>query len=76
MKLFDLGKSVSKAYSFDYTDILKVARDAVIVGTAAALTVAIENVGRMNFGTVTPILLPIISIALNAAMRYIKPNNN
>lgn len=76
MKLFNLGESVSKSYSFDYTDALKVVRHAAIVGAAAALTVAIENVGGMNFGSATPVLLPIISIALNAAMRYIKSNDN
>lgn len=74
MNWLNLGESISKNFQFDYTDATKTLRHAGIVGLASCLSVLIENVSGMNFGTLTPILLPAISIALNAAMRWAKSN--
>lgn len=71
-----IGESVSKAFSLDMTDIKKVGRHAIIVGVSAAISVLIDNVGNLNMGPYTAILIPIISSGLNAAMRFVKSNDS
>ncbi len=70
-----IGESTSKAYSLDFTDVKKVGRHLLIVSVAAALSALIDNVGSLNFGIYTTILIPIISTVLNTAMRYVKSND-
>lgn len=74
MNWLDLGVSLSKSFQFDRVDAMKVVRHAVVVGVAAGLGVLVDSVGGMNFGVYTALLVPVISSALNAAMRYVKSN--
>lgn len=59
-------------YSFDSVTLKKVARGALIAGGGAVLTYVLQEAVSMDFGASTPIVVALLSIALNAVREYIK----
>tara|TARA_R110000744_G_scaffold359313_1_gene466624 strand:- start:350 stop:559 length:210 start_codon:yes stop_codon:yes gene_type:complete len=64
----------SNKFSLDARDIGKLGRTAVLVGISAALTYVASNLADLDIGTLGPILVPIISTVLDAAITWIKDN--
>ena len=64
----------SQKFSLDASDIGKLGRNAVLVGVSAALTYVASNLADLDIGTLGPILVPIISTVLDAAITWIKDN--
>ena len=64
-------KTMSKKFSFNKEDGLKIAKGAGIAVSGALLTYLIEVLPNVNFGEYTLILAPILSILINAGLKFI-----
>ena len=62
----------SKRFTLDVGDLWGVARSALLVGGAAALTVVAENLHIVDIGLYTPMVVPIVAVALDTAIKWLK----
>ena len=58
----------------NWGDIVVVAKNAALVGGAAALTVFAENLEVIDIGLYTPLFVPIIAVGLDTAIKWLKDN--
>ena len=64
----------SKAYSMDMNDVLSVGKNALLVGLAAVLTYVGENLGKVDLGSMSALVVPIVVVVLNSAIKWAKDN--
>lgn len=64
----------SGAYSLNTSDLLSMGKNALLVGAAAMLTYLGENMGQLDLGSATALIVPIVAIALNAGVKWVKDN--
>ena len=64
----------SKKNSLDVNDGVNLVKTAVLVGAAAAVTYLIDNVGELNLGTLTAVVVPIATVGLQAVLKFLKDN--
>lgn len=70
-----LGKlSTSAGGKLDLTDVGKLVRNAGIVGVGAALAYMVGNVGNIDIGSATMVVVPVCTFLLDAVYRYFKDN--
>ena len=62
----------SKKFTLNWGDLWGVAKNALLVGGAAALTVVAENLEVVDVGLYTPLVVPIIAVALDTAIKWMK----
>lgn len=62
----------SKGLSFDKNDMIVIVKNAVLVGTAAAVTFLAENLAKVDFGQNTALIIPIVAVVLNTVSRWLK----
>lgn len=62
----------SSRFKLNIGDVLGVAKNALLVGGAAALTVVAENLQVVDIGLYTPLVVPIIAVALDTAIKWLK----
>ena len=62
----------SKKFTLNWGDLWGVAKNALLVGGAAALTVVAENLQVVDVGLYTPLVVPIIAVALDTAIKWMK----
>lgn len=62
----------SKRFKLNFGDVLSVAKNALLVGAAAALTVFAENLEVVDIGLYTPLVVPIVAVALDTAIKWLK----
>lgn len=61
---------VSKSFSINMEDVIVVLKNAAMVGAAAAITAIVENVGKIEMGENLVIVIPMVTMALNAAVKW------
>jgi|TARA_B100000073_G_C23666907_1_gene546953 hypothetical protein len=64
----------SKRFTLNLGDLWGVGKNALLVGGAAALTVVAENLDVVDIGLYTPLVVPIIAVALDTAIKWLKHN--
>ncbi len=64
--------SIQKAFSFDKVTIGKIIRGTLIAGGGAALTYLLQALMTVDFGQYTPVVVMLLSVALNAVREFIK----
>ncbi len=62
----------SKEFQLDKNDIWSVLLVGLLVGLASALTYIGENLGNLDFGKATVFIVPIVTVALNSLIRWLK----
>jgi|TARA_B100001094_G_C18191838_1_gene807824 hypothetical protein len=62
----------SKRFKLNWSDLTVVVKNAILVGGAAALTVVAENLQVVDIGLYTPLVVPIIAVALDTAIKWLK----
>jgi len=62
----------SKRFKLNWGDLTVVVKNAILVGGAAALTVVAENLQVVDIGLYTPLVVPIIAVALDTAIKWLK----
>ena len=64
----------SARFKLNWADIAGVAKNAALVGGAAALTVVAQNLHVVDLGTLGPLVVPIIAVCLDTAIKWMKNN--
>jgi len=64
----------SEKFKLDVSDLISVAKNAALVGGAAALTVVAENLKVIDLGLYGPLVVPIIAVGLDTAIKWLKNN--
>ena len=62
----------SKRFRLNWGDVWGVAKNALLVGGAAALVVVSENLDVIDIGVYTPLFVPIIAVGLDTAIKWLK----
>jgi hypothetical protein len=65
----------SKKFTLDLTDFWGLAKNALLVGGAAAVTYIIQNLGQLDLGDMGALLVPVIAVALDAVVKWLKDNS-
>jgi len=60
-----MGKTKSPSMKIDFTGLIKVGKGALIAGGAVILTYLAENIGSVDFGKYTALVVGIASIGIN-----------
>jgi hypothetical protein len=64
----------SAKFKLNWGDIVGVGKNAALVGGAAALTVVADSLGAIDLGTYGPLVVPIIAVGLDTAIKWMKNN--
>ena len=64
----------SKAFSMDMNDIMSVGKNAMLVGLAAVLTYVGENIMKIDLGSASALIVPVVVVVLNSAIKWAKDN--
>jgi hypothetical protein len=64
----------SKSFSMDMNDIMSVGKNALLVGLAAVLTYVGENVTKIDLGSMSALLVPVVVVVLNSMIKWAKDN--
>ena len=67
-------KSGSPRFKFNTEDLFNVLKNAVMVGLAAILTFIVENIGNIEMGESLLIVIPMVTMGLNAVINWINDN--
>jgi hypothetical protein len=57
-------------------DLLSVSKNAMLVGLAALLTYVGENVTKIDLGSASALVVPVVVIVINTAVKWIKDNTS
>jgi hypothetical protein len=63
---------MSDRYSLNVNDAVNLVKNAVLVGTGAVLTYVIENINSVDWGTTGVLLVPVVTVLLDAVVKWIK----
>ena len=64
----------SKAFSLNASDLVNLGKNALLVGVAAMLTYVGENVTDLDLGTAGVMIVPVVSIAIDTLVKWLKNN--
>jgi len=67
---------MSKSFSLDTQDLLKLVKNAGLVGLAAGLTYFGANLADVDMGVGLLAFVPILSTAIDSAITYLKDNTD
>jgi hypothetical protein len=63
---------MSAKFSLNVKDISSLAKNAILVGTAAVLTYVMENINSVDWGTTGVLLVPVVTLLLDAIVKWVK----
>lgn len=66
----------SKAYAIDMNDLIRVGQNALLVGVAAVLTYVGENVTKIDLGSMSALVVPVVVVLVNTMVSWIRDNTN
>lgn len=66
----------SKAYALDVNDLLNVGKNALLVGVAALLTYVGENVAKIDLGSMSALVVPVVVVLVNTLVNWIKDHTS
>lgn len=66
----------SKKYTLNKQDLLKIGKGAVIALSGAGLTYALSKVNQIDFGQYTLVIVPILTILINAGLKFVQGQDN
>ena len=66
----------SKSFSLDLTDVASLFKNALLVAIAAFLTALANGVGSLDLGNYTALIIPMVTVALDTLLKWIKNNTN
>ena len=73
-KKLAVGASSSSAFKINFTDLKKIAVNALLVGAATTVLYLSGHLSSTDFGVYTPIVVPVLAGALDAVYRFLKDN--
>lgn len=66
----------SKKFTLNLDDVKTLVKNAVLVGTAAALAYMGENIGDVDMGPTGLLLVPVISVAIDTMVSWLRDGGN
>ena len=64
----------SKSFSLDVTDVAVLLKNALLVAVAAFLTAIVNNIGQLDLGGYTPLVVPMVTVILDTIIKWTKDN--
>ena len=64
----------SKAFALNTNDLVKVGKNALLVGLAAVLTYVGENMTKVDLGTAGVMLVPVVAVVIDSLVKWVKDN--
>jgi len=64
----------SKKFALNTSDLVNLGKNAALVGLAAVLTYVGENISDVDLGTAGIMLVPVVSVAIDTFVKWIKDN--
>lgn len=64
----------SKSFSMDINDVVNIGKNALLVGFAAVLTYVGENITKVDLGSMSALVVPVVVVLVNTLVNYIKNN--
>ena len=64
----------SKKFTLNTSDLVNLGNNAALVGLAAVLTYVGENISDVDLGTAGIMLVPVVSVAIDTFVRWIRDN--
>jgi hypothetical protein len=64
----------SKAFTLNTADLVNLGKNALLVGLAAMLTYVGENVSDVDLGATGVMLVPVVSVAIDTLVKWMKNN--
>ena len=58
----------------DMNDVLSIGKNAMLVGLAAVLTYVGENLTKIDLGSMSALVVPVVVVVLNSAIKWAKDN--
>tara|TARA_R100001244_G_C5072600_1_gene111772 strand:- start:121 stop:327 length:207 start_codon:yes stop_codon:yes gene_type:complete len=65
----------SKKFTLNISDFYSLGKNAMLVGGAAALTYIGANLGQLDLGTMGVLCVPIVAVAIDTAVKWMKNNS-
>ena len=66
----------SKKFTLNILDITRIGKNAALVAIAAALTYIAGNLDQIDLGSVGALLVPVIAVGLDTAIKWLKDNKD
>lgn len=66
----------SKKFKLDISDLSNLGKNALLVGGAAAVTYVMQNLGELDLGDMGALVVPIIALALDTVVKWMKNNTD
>ena len=64
----------SKKFTLNWGDLSKIGKNALLVGSAAALTYVAGNLDQIDLGSLGALFVPIVAVGLDTAIKWLKDN--
>lgn len=64
----------SKSFAIDVNDLVNVGKNALLVGVAAVLTYVGENITKIDLGSASALIVPVVVVLVNTLVSYLKDN--
>ena len=64
----------SKSFALDVSDIVVLFKNALLVAIAAFLTAIVNNIGQLDLGGYTPLVVPMVTVILDTIIKWTKDN--
>lgn len=64
----------SKSFAIDVNDLVNVGKNALLVGVAAVLTYVGENITKIDLGSASALVVPVVVVLVNTLVSYLKDN--
>jgi hypothetical protein len=62
----------SHRFSLNVNDLVNLGKDALLVGAGSLLTYLIENINTLDWGSTGVLLVPVVTLLLDAVVKWIK----
>ena len=66
----------SKKFTLNWGDLAKIGKNALLVGSAAALTYVAGNLDQIDLGSLGALFVPIVAVGLDTAIKWLKDNKD
>tara|TARA_A100001201_G_scaffold51972_1_gene51493 strand:+ start:3056 stop:3271 length:216 start_codon:yes stop_codon:yes gene_type:complete len=66
----------SKKFTLNWGDLSKIGKNALLVGSAAALTYVAGNLDQIDLGSLGALFVPIVAVGLDTAIKWLKDNKD
>lgn len=66
----------SKKFNLDLSDVVRLGKNALLVGGAASITYVIQNLGELDLGDMGALVVPIVALSLDTVVKWMKDNTD